>query len=84
MKKSIREAEWYHLVNTLPYQEVLDILEVEFGKREANELRKYMEGQTMCYLNGKSGAVGVYVVDLARFVHYRKKNLKAKDMPLDD
>lgn len=80
----IREAEWHYLVNTLPYKEVLDILETEFGKLERRHLERYMQGQTMIMIGGESGEAGIYVSDLDRFIKYRKQNLSGKNMPLDD
>ena len=83
MKKDIKKAEWHDLVNVLPYKEVLDILEVEYGKRERKNLEDYMVGQTMCFI-GDSMETGIYVVDLMRFMRYRKQKLTGKKMPLDD
>lgn len=81
MKKDIKKAEWHHLAKVLPYKEVLDILEVEYGKRERKHLEDYMVGQTMSFIGGR---LGIYVVDLMRFMRYRKQKLTGKKMPLDD
>lgn len=79
--KNIKKAEWHDLVNMLPYKEVLDILEVEYGKMEARHLHKFMAGQTMGVINEQPQ---IYVVDLMNFIKYRKQNLSGKNMPLDD
>lgn len=79
--KDIKKADWYFLVNTLPYKEVLDIIETEYGKREAKHLKDYMVGQTMSVMPEQ---VGIYVVDLMRFMKHRKNNLSGKKMPLED
>lgn len=73
-KKVLELDDFFHLIPRDTIEQVLD-------RKELKEFDEYMVGQTIMLMKQQGG---YHVGDIARFLTYRRKGLKAKNMPLDD
>lgn len=71
-KIKITELKLDDFISIIPSKELERILEYRCGKKEVKHFWNYMNGQTVAMLEQQSG---IFVIDLIRFLKYRKRGL---------